>query len=325
MIRILSRTEMSSLLSIEDVIAAVENGFRQCAGGDYHIPVRLPLEVPKQDAVVLFMPGYLPFADILGAKVVSVFPGNTERGLPIIIGSYMLCDAETGNLLALMDATYMTGIRTAATSAVATKYLARKDAHTLGIFGAGVQARAHIHALCAVRDVQDVIIYNRTQQHGENMAGEISSQVPSVRTVSDPNECLRNADIIATCTRSSHPLFDGRRLRPGTHINAVGAFTPTMREVDTETVRRSKIIVDTYIGALAEAGDLLIPIQEGRMTKDHLHAELGEVVAGMKPGRTSDHEITLFKSVGFAMEDAVTARLAYDRAVAQNIGTMVEL
>ena len=325
MTRILSRANVESLLTMPDVIDAIETGFRECATGAYHIPVRLPLDVPDRDAVVLFMPAYLPRSSTLGAKVVSVFPMNAGGDLPIITGTYMLFDAETGVLLAVMDAAYMTGIRTAATSAVATRYLTRPDARVLGVFGAGVQARFHVEAMLTVLGIEKILVYNRTRSHGKVFAKEMAAQhsVP-VYAVTTPDECAV-ADILVTCTRSPVPLFTGDVLKPGTHINAVGAYTSEMRELDHKTIQRATIVVDTYDGAMAEAGDIIIPMKQGLITQDDIHAELGEVVAGQKPGRSSEDEITVFKSVGFAMEDAVTARLAYERAIVRNVGTDVSL
>lgn len=324
--RILSRSDVQSLLAMDDVIDVVEAGFRECATGTYHIPVRLGLDMPERDAVVLFMPAFLPRSGTLGAKIVSVFPENTARSLPTVMGVYLLYGAESGEFLALMDATYMTGIRTAATSAIATRYLARQDARVLGVFGAGVQARFHVDAMRSVLDIEEIVVYNRTPGHGALFVEEISMRHPvPIRLASTPEICAAAAEVIVTCTRASTPLFDGRAIHPGTHINAVGAFTPDMRELDDETIRRAVIVVDTYAGALAEAGDILIPIRQGWFTAARLHAELGEIITGQKPGRTRPDEITVFKSVGFAMEDAVTAHLVYERAMERNIGAEVAL
>lgn len=326
MVLILSRTDLEALLPMVDVIGAVEAGFREYAGGRCRVPVRLPLDVPDRNALVLFMPAYLPESGTLGTKIVSVYPDNPARGLPTITGSYLLADAATGELLALMDATYLTAIRTAAASALATRLLARPDARVLGIFGAGVQARFHVWALRTVARIDEVVVFNRTPARAHGFADDMTAAhgIP-VRVAATPDECARSADLIATCTRSAVPVFDGHALRPGTHINAVGAYTPEMRELDEETVIRAKVVVDTYAGAMAEAGDLLIPIRQGRMTEAHIHAELSELVIGKKTGRESADEITVFKSVGFAVEDAVTARLAYERAVRQGVGVQVRL
>ncbi|MEE2709788.1 MAG: hypothetical protein VYA69_09355 [Gemmatimonadota bacterium] len=324
--RILSHEQMQSLLNMDDVIDTVENGFRSCTDQSFNTPVRLPLDVPDQNAVILYMPAYLSDPKTLGAKVVSVFPDNTMRDLPVIMGTYLLHDAESGELNAIMDATYMTGIRTAATSAVATKYLANENVRTLGIVGAGVQARYHVEALCCVRSFERILVYNRTIENGKVFVERMAKSCPvPIELVNQTNDIAVTADVIATCTRSKEPVLDGRRLKSGVHINAVGAFSPEMRELDEYTILNSRVIVDTYGGALTEAGDLLIPMNSGTLTRQDIHAELSEVVSGLKPNRQSNDEITVFKSVGFAMEDAVTAHLAYQRALASGVGTDVEL
>lgn len=324
--KILSQTDMQSLLSMAEVIDAVEDGFRSCASGDYRIPVRLPLDVPDRDAVVLYMPAYLPRSDGLGAKVVSVFPHNPAAGRPAVTGFYLLCNAGTGELLALMDATYMTGLRTAAASAVASKYLARPDARVLGIFGAGVQARHHVQAITIVFPIERVMVFNRTPERGRALIKEIKRRYGvDAHLAFDPEACARASDIIATCTASPQPIVRGAALRPGAHVNAVGAYKPDMRELDTAAIRGATVVVDTYEGALAEAGDILIPIREGAYRREDIYAELAEVVSGKKAGRTSEDQITVFKSVGFAMEDVVTAKLAYESALTKGVGHDVPL
>jgi ornithine cyclodeaminase/alanine dehydrogenase-like protein (mu-crystallin family) len=326
MLRVLSNHQMKQLLRIDEVIGVIETGFRSLADAPCRAPVRLALELPEREDVVLYMPAYLTRDHVLGAKVVSVFPENGLRNMPVVSGTYLLHDAETGALKALMDATYMTGIRTAATSAVATKYLARDSPDTLGIIGAGVQAEFHVEALLLVRTFRRVLVYTRSQERGlafvERMA--LRCDVP-VELASSAEEVARQSDVIATCTRSQDPVLEGRFLRPGVHINAVGAFTPEMRELDELTVVNARIVVDTYEGALAEAGDILIPMRTGAIDQEHLHADLTQILTGQREGRTDDRSITVFESVGFAMEDAVTASLAYDLAVENDVGTMVDL
>ncbi len=323
-VRLLSRSDMASVLTMPDVIEAVEAGFRS-AGEKDHVPVRLPVQVADRPAVALFMPAYLHGSRTLGAKVVSAFHDNPSRGLPMITGFYVLCDAETGRLIALMDATYLTGIRTAAASAVATKYLARKDAKVLGIIGAGVQGRFHADAIAAVRPIERILVYNRTAERGRAFVEDLNSRGISCRLTETAAECAAEADVLAVCTSSKTPLFDGALVRPGTHINAVGVFTSDSQELDTTLIQRARVFVDTYEGAFEEAGDILVPLRAGDIARDHVRAELTELVTGRKAGRTSEAEITVFKSVGYAMEDAVTARLAYERAVASGTGTVFDL
>lgn len=323
---ILSQTEMRQLLSLSECIDAIEEGFRFNAQNQDVIPVRLPLELPDLQAVTLFMPAYLPHSGTLGAKIVSVFPRNTVRGLPVVTGFYVLCDPDTGALLALMDATHLTAIRTAATSAVATRYLGKDNASRLAVFGAGVQARFHVEAMRAVRPITEIRVYNRTPERGQTFAEEIrrSSDLP-VYVAESPDACIDGADLIVTCTRSRTPLFDGNRVPYGAHINAVGVYTPDAQELDQRTVQRAAVFVDTFQGALAEAGDLLVPLTKGLIARDHLRGELADLVTGQVKGRTSNDEITVFKSVGYALEDAVTAHLAYLKAVRLGVGVSVDL
>ena len=323
-VRLLSRSDTASVLTVPDVIGAVEAGFRS-AGEKDDVPVRLPVQVADRPAVALFMPAYLHGSRTLGAKVVSAFHDNPSRGLPMIAGFYVLCDAETGRLIALMDATFLTGIRTAAASAVATKYLARGDVKVLGVIGAGVQGRFHVDAIRAVRPIERIVVYNRTVERGRAFVDELESSGISCRLADTAAECASEADVLAVCTSSKTPLFDGGMVRPGTHVNAVGVFTADSQELDTTLIQRACVYVDTYEGAFEEAGDILIPLRAGDITRDHVRAELTELVTGRKAGRASDEEITVFKSVGYAMEDAVTARLAYERATASGMGTVFDL
>lgn len=315
---------MASVLTMPDVIDAVEEGFRTASGKD-DVPVRLPVRVTGRPSVALFMPAYLAGSHTLGAKVVSAFHDNPARGLPMITGFYVLCDAETGRLVALMDATFLTGIRTAAASAVATKYLAREDAKVLGIIGTGVQGRFHVDAITAVRSIERIVVYNRTPERGRAFADDLDSRGMSCRLAETAAECAAEADVLAVCTSSKTPLFDSEMVRPGSHVNAVGVYTADSQELDAGLIQRARVFVDTYEGALEEAGDIIVPLRAGDISRDHIRAELTELVTGRKKGRTGDGEITVFKSVGYAMEDAVTARLAYERAVDSGVGATFDL
>jgi ornithine cyclodeaminase/alanine dehydrogenase len=323
---ILSRRDLIQILDMPEVIAAVEAGFRQHAEGQVRAPVRLPLPVPNSNGIFLFMPAYAIASEALGTKIVSVYSDNPKRGLPLIFATILLNDPATGELLALMDGTYITGIRTAATSAVATKHLANPDAKVLGIFGAGVQGRFHLWAMLTVTPTIARVFVNdldpaRARTFADEM--EVKHRVEVIATT-NPAEVVRQADIVCTCTTSTAPVLAAPDLKAGTHINAVGAYTPQMRELDTATVQRACVVVDTYDEAFTEAGDILIPISEGVISREHVLAQLGEVVVG-KRVRHSPNDITLFKAVGFAMEDAVTARLAYDKARERGIGFTSEL
>jgi ornithine cyclodeaminase len=224
--------------------------------------------------------------------------------------TYLLLDPETAQPRLTIAANYLTDLRTAATSAVATKFLARSDVSTLGIFGTGRLARAHLSILPLVRRFQRVLICGRTSARSAEFIESVSSEHPRLTiTAVDARTCAAQSDVLCTCTSNSAPLFDGRDLRPGTHLNLVGAFRPQTREVDSHTIQRSRVVVDTYGNALSEVGELLIPLQEGLITRDHIVADLHELVSGARQGRRSPEDITVFKSVGCALEDLVAAEL----------------
>jgi len=323
---LLSRKDLRKLLTMGEVIEAVEKGFCEYKAGRCAVPVRLPVKIEKAEGVFLFMPSYLEREGSFGTKIVSVFPGNLSLGLSTLQSVYLLNDPTTGEFLALMDGILLTGMRTGATSAVATKHLSRKDAETLGIIGTGAQATFQVEAICKVRSIRRILVYDKDQGMAENFSKIAfeSLQIP-VKVMPTPREVITDSDILVTVTTSKVPVFDGRDLKAGTHINAVGAYSPEMREVDEVTVKNSKIVVDTYEGCMAEAGDLLIPMRDGKLSKESIYADLGEIVLGKKPGRIRDDEITLFESVGFALEDLVTARLAYQKAKERGMGVEFRL
>jgi ornithine cyclodeaminase/alanine dehydrogenase len=326
--RVIMRGDLESILTMEEVIEAVEEAFGNYARGRWVIPPRTHFDLPE--GVFLYMPSFLSPEEggegISGAKLVSVFPRNREKGLPLIHGLYLLYDPTTGSPLALMDGIYLTGVRTGAVSAVATKYLSRKDSRALGIIGTGVQAGFQLMAILAVRAIEVCYLFDTIEDRARRFAQDCSDRLRvKMEVLSSPDEVVGKSDAVVTATTSPKPVFSGSSVRKGTHLNVIGAFTPETREVDSETVRMACIFVDSYEGALEEAGDLLIPMGEGIISRDDIRGELSEVVTGMKPGRTTDDEITLFKSVGFAIEDAATAGLAYKKALRRDIGTQLSL
>jgi alanine dehydrogenase len=304
-----------------EVIEAVEKGFREYKTGSSVVPVRMPVRIEKTGGVFLFMPAYLERENSFGTKIISVFPENLSSGLSTLQAVYLLNDPTTGEFLALMDGILLTAMRTGAASAVATKYLSRQNSETLGIIGTGAQAPFQAEAVCKVRPIQRILVYDRDLEFAENFSKMVfkNLQIP-VKVTTASRDVVIGSDILVTVTTSAVPVFDGRDLKTGTHINAVGAYTPDMHELDEVTVNKSKIVVDTYEGCMAEAGDLLIPMREGKLSKESIYADLGEIVLGKKSGRIRDDEITLFESVGFALEDLVTARLAYQRAKEKGMG-----
>ena len=326
---LLTRKDVEKVLTMKDAIAAVEEGFRQLALGNVIMPQRTAIRISEHHGIHLGMPAYVGGAGdggSLALKVVTVYPENPSKfGLPTTIGTLLLNDPRSGALVAIMDAGFLTAMRTGAVSGVATRYLAREDARSVGIFGAGVQARAQLMAMCEVRPVERVLVCDPVQEGRDKFAAEMSEllSIP-VEPTDDPRACVDN-EIVVAASSSGEPIFEGSWLAPGTHINGIGSHSPGARELDTVTIQRSKVVPDLAAACLVEAGDLIIPIKEGAITEDHIHASLGEIVAGLKPGRESDEEITLFKSVGLAVQDAATAAQVYDLARAAGVGVEIEI
>jgi ornithine cyclodeaminase len=261
-------------------------------------------------------------------KVVSVFERNASAGLARVQAAVLAIDPETGELQALLDGAALTAIRTAAASGAATDLLAREDSQTLAVLGAGVQARTHIEAICAVRPIRTVYCYSRTREKLEAMIAELVRDSPADRrfvAAASPAEALRHADIVAATTSSGVPVFADADVRAGTHINAIGAYTPETSEVPAQTVARALVVVDSRAAAAKEAGDLIQAQRAGLIGEGHIHAELGEIVLGTRPGRSDDRTVTLFKSVGLAVQDAVAARDAVQLARRLHLGRHLEL
>jgi ornithine cyclodeaminase/alanine dehydrogenase len=325
---LLSRQDVQAVLTMQDAIEAVEGAFRQQALGNLIMPLRTAIRIPEHNGLHLGMPAYIGGeSDALGLKVVTVYPDNpAEHGLPTTIGTLLLNDPRTGAPLAIMDAGFLTAMRTGAVSGVATKCLARQEASVVGVFGAGVQARTQLMAVCAVRSVARALVLDVSEEAQCAYCDEMSAKLGiEVVAEGDARQLVQAADILVAASSAHEPLFDGAWLRPGTHINGIGSHSPGARELDTTTILRAKVVVDLTEAALAEAGDLMIPIEEGAITADHIHATLGEVVAGQRPGRESDEEITVFKSVGLALQDVSTAIRVYHLALEKGVGQEVSL
>lgn len=317
---LLNRAEVEKVLEVRAVIEAVERGFADFSAGRIVMPVRTAVRVQDPPGIMLVMPCAMTESKALGTKIVSVFPQNPTRALPTIPALYVLLDYETGMPVAVMDAGLITGLRTAAASAVATKYLAREDAKTLGIFGTGVQGLYHALAIPAVREIERIMVIGSSAEKSQAFVKTLAPQVAAEVVAGGSIEEVAAADIVVTGTTQTTPLFSGSLLKPGSHVNNVGSHSMTAREMDTEAVVRSRVVVDSYDACWAESGDIMIPIEEGAITREHVVAELGEVVLGKKQGRTSSDEVTLFKSNGLAFQDAVTAALALEGAKASRVG-----
>ncbi|MBI2203202.1 MAG: ornithine cyclodeaminase [Candidatus Rokubacteria bacterium] len=324
---VLARADLETLLTPRDVIDTLADAFRAHAAGQTRVPARGVVPV-TDDGVLLLMPAVAPGADgpAAGAKLVTYYAGNRARGAPTIHAVYVLLDGGTGRPLALLEGTYLTGLRTGATSALAARYLARPDARRVVVFGAGVQAAFQLRCLAAVVPVERVDVAGRDPGRARTFADSMRTALGvAVDLATDARAAVRRADIVTCATTSTTPVVFGADLAAGTHVDAVGAFRPDTREVDSDTVRRARVVVDTYAGAADEAGDVLIPMQEGILTRDEIAAELSELVTGQRPGRTRPDDITFFKSVGFALEDLATAALACRLARARGVGTEVAL
>jgi alanine dehydrogenase len=327
---VLSAADVRELVPMAEAIRLMGVAFAELSAGRAQSPLRTPIPDAERGGVSLFMPAAVPAVGGLGLKVVSVYPTNAARGLPTILAIVALLDAETGQPLAILDGTFLTALRTGAVSGKATELLARPDARTLLCVGAGAQAFTQVWAVCTARPgIERVLIASRTRTRAEALVARLRDELPAIgaraATAGDIRTATREADIICTATSATTPVFDDADLRPGAHINAIGAYTHAMQEVPAATVARARVVVDAAEAALAEAGDLVRPLEAGLIDRAHLETELGQVVAGARPGRTSPEEITLFKSVGNAVQDIAVARFAVERAEATGRGQRVAL
>lgn len=323
---ILSGEDVRKALPMRQAVGAIQKAFAQLSAGAADVPLRVGLQVPKHHGVTLFMPGYLAGDEQMAVKIVSVFNDNPAKGLPLIHALVVVVDAESGAPAAVMDGTYLTALRTGAASGAATALLARQDSHVAAIFGAGAQARTQLEAIQAVRPIREAWVYDLNPQRARDYVAEMSPALDlKIQVAGSPSQALQHADVICTATTAASPVFDDADLKPGTHINAVGAYTPEMQEIPAETVQRSKVVIDHHQASMAEAGDLLIPLKQGLISADHIYAELGEIAAGLKPGRQSPQEITFFKSVGVAVQDVAAANAVLQAARKMNLGTEIDL
>jgi ornithine cyclodeaminase len=324
-LRILTAEDVHRALPMPKAIEVMKRAFGQLSANQAEVPLRTRLQTDQ--GLLLLMPAFMRQSRELAFKMVSVWGENPSQGLPAVIALAVVIDPDTGMPLALLNGEALTAIRTGAGGGLAADLLARPEAAVVAVFGAGVQARAQLEAVCAVRPVSEVRIISRTAASAEAFAAAVQAwpAAPTVVLPVSPSAAVRGADIILAGTTSTTPVFDGRDLSPGAHITGVGSFTPQMQEVDEITVQQAKIVVDSRQASLAEAGDLIIPMQKGLISESSIHAELGEIVNGHKPGRESPEEITFFKSVGVAVQDATAANEILRAAEADGLGVLVEL
>lgn len=328
---ILTADEVKKALPMKEAIEAMKKAYASLSDGKADVPLRTHLSIPSQDAVSLIMPAYVQAegGDALAVKVVSLFPRNPERQrkLALIQAAVLVLDAETGQPRALLEGSSLTAIRTGAGSGAAIDLLSRPDSKVVAVFGAGVQGRTQLEAACSVREIEQAWVFDTNVEAAEDFIKDLAGIGPipeDLRVASTPEVALSDADIVCTATTSSKPVFSDADVQPGTHISAVGSYTPEMQEVPAETVGRALVVVDSRSATLAETGDLLQPMQAGLFGEEHISAELGEIVLDRKPGRSSPEQVTFFKSVGVAVQDAMAAQLALQNARAGRLGTDVK-
>lgn len=325
MVLILTRKDVISVLQMKDCIGAVEKAFVELTEGTAVLPLRIGIRPP--DGLALYMPAYLKQMQALACKVVTVYKDNpAKHNMPTTIGKVLLQDPVTGDVICIMDGGYLTAVRTGAASGVATKYLARKtDGQIAGIFGSGVQARMQLWAMAEARKLSKAIIFDISAEAAQKFALEMGEKLNLEIVIAKKADELLSADILCAATSASDPIFKGSDVKEGTHINGIGSHSPGQRELDTDIIKRSLFVGDSREACFSEAGDLMIPIKEGAIDENHFYAELGEIITGKKQGRTDDKMITLFKSNGLAIQDAATAKLVYEKAKSEGVGTLIEI
>ena len=328
-IRVFKADEIDQALSMAEAIEVVKDAFVQLSMKKAQSPVRTSLNLKAPGEVALIMPAYLGESRALGAKMVTVLPGNPQAHLPAVQGIVFLFDASNGAPLAILEGTHLTRFRTGAATGAATQVLSRPDSKTLALFGAGGQSFFQVKGVLAARRIERLRVFDLLPQRADALIARLqedsSCHGVELLRAGTPGQALAGADIVVTATTSSRPVFDGKLLKEGMHLNAIGAFKPEMQEVDEETIGRSRIFVDSLEACLEEAGDLILPLQKGRIQKGDILAELGEVIAGKKPGRETPREITYFKSVGNAVQDVSVAQAVFYRARDKGLGQEIEL
>jgi ornithine cyclodeaminase len=326
-ILILDSRQIRELLPMRDCIELMADALSGLARGEVFQPLRTIIRPTEARGLLGLMPAYRTGEHgAFGMKAICVFPGNPAIGKDAHQGAVMLFSRETGEFMALMNASEITAIRTAAVSAVATRLLAREDAHQLAIIGAGVQARTHLVALDVVRSIKQARIACRNIEHAHELVREMQPRFSfPIEAVKSNEEAVRGADLIVTATSSQEPVINKDWISPGAHVNAIGTHSPNSREIDSATMAAARIFVDRRESALNESGDYLLAAKEGLVDADSIIAEIGELLIGTKPGRASADEITLFKSLGLAIEDVACAEYHYKKALSENRGTSVNL
>jgi alanine dehydrogenase len=320
---LLSKSDVISILDMKTTMDIVEQAFAAFYEGSALMPQRTAIPVPEQEGLALFMPAYIKKIGGLGAKVVTVYKNNVPKyKLPTVLGTILILDEKTGNTEAIMDGGFITAMRTGAVSGIATKYMANKDSKTASIIGSGIQAKTQVWATCEAMRYEKYYVYSIDPPEAiDKFCSEMQEKhgIPFVRANS-AEEAVRMADVLTLATSSKEPIIDGDWLKPGCHINGIGAHSPSMREIDEKTVLKARIVADYTDACLAEAGEFIIPMNEGKWSKDMIAGDLGAVITGNVKGRTSHYEITIFKSVGLAIQDISTALAVFRLAKEKGIG-----
>ena len=327
---ILNKEDIKSVFTMKEAIEADKEALRIYSEGKSITPLRVNIDIKKEQGQSLFMPSYVEDLDATGIKIVSVFPKNIEKGKPSVPAQMILLDGTTGEVVAIMDGTYLTQLRTGAVQGAATDILSREDSKIGVLFGTGGQAATQLEAMVCTRNLEAVRVFDinieRAEAFVENMRKELYNYNTKLIAVKDGNEAVRDADIITVVTTSKKPVFDGSLVKKGVHINGVGAYTREMQELHEALITDAdKIYFDTKEGVLSEAGDFIIPMEKGLVSEKDFTGELGEVILKKIKGRENENEITLFKTVGVAVLDVVTAHKIYKKALENNVGTKVEI
>ena len=330
-ILILKESDISSMITMKDIIEADKEALSIYSSKKSNIPLRSNLNVPEFNGQCLFMNGYAAPAKALGVKIVSVYPDNINKNIPSVPATMVLVNAETGMVNSLIDGTYLTRLRTGAISGLATDILARKDSKIFALFGTGGQAVTQLEAVLTVRNIKEVRVFDISKERAEEFAKKMSDKFGKkfnvkIFAAESSDAAIDNADIITTVTTSKKPVFDANKVKKNVHINGVGSYTPEMQEIPGDIlVKANKIFVDTRDGAINESGDLINPIKDGLIQKEKINGELGEVINGVIKGRENDDEMTFFKTTGSAVLDLVAAQKIYEIAKVKRVGQMVDL
>nr|WP_291651349.1 ornithine cyclodeaminase family protein [Clostridium sp.] len=327
---ILREEDMKNIFTMSDAIQADKDALEIYSKNGADIPLRVNINVPESEGQSLYMPGYAADTNALGVKIVSVYPKNIEKGLTSVPATMVLVNNQTGEVCSLMDGTFLTRIRTGAVSGAATDILSRKDSKVFALFGTGGQAETQLEAVLNVRDIEVVKVYDISEERRNSFVKNMSEKFGekfSVKIVAakSSDDAIYDADIITVVTTSKKPVFNGKLVKKGAHVNGVGSYTPDMQEIDEDLVCTAKVYVDTRDGVFNESGDLIVPVNKGIYSFDKVVGELGEVILSKVQGRENEDEITFFKTVGSSVLDVVTARRIYEKALENKVGEIVKL